>query len=140
STLPLLCSRSRPHRHLHSFPTRRSSDLVPDPAHGGRLAVAERSSPRLPGPCRGRRGPAGPGAGAGAHGRALGDAAGDRRGTRGTRDRERGAPLTYDLTVDTFLAIASKRDTRRYAERPIPADVADRILQAGRVAGSARNR
>jgi len=42
--------------------------------------------------------------------------------------------------VDTFLAIASKRDTRRYAERPIPGDVAERILDAGRVAGSARNR
>jgi nitroreductase len=42
--------------------------------------------------------------------------------------------------VDTYLAITSKRDTRRYAPRPIPADVVDRILDAGRVAGSARNR
>jgi nitroreductase len=42
--------------------------------------------------------------------------------------------------MDTFLAIASKRDTRHYAERPIPDDVVDRILAAGRVAGSARNR
>jgi len=42
--------------------------------------------------------------------------------------------------VDTFLAIASKRDTRRYANRPVPEDVERRILEAGRVAGSARNR
>jgi nitroreductase len=42
--------------------------------------------------------------------------------------------------VDTFLAITSKRDTRGYAERPIPDDVVERILDAGRVAGSARNR
>ena len=42
--------------------------------------------------------------------------------------------------MDTYLAIASKRDTRAYAERPIPDDVARRILDAGRVAGSAKNR
>ena len=42
--------------------------------------------------------------------------------------------------VDTYLAIASKRDTRRYADRPIPADVERRILDAGRVAGSSQNR
>ena len=42
--------------------------------------------------------------------------------------------------MDTYLAIASKRDTRGYADRPIPADVAERILDAGRVAGSAKNR
>jgi len=42
--------------------------------------------------------------------------------------------------VDAYLAVASKRDERRYAERPIPDDVARRILEAGRVAGSSRNR
>ena len=42
--------------------------------------------------------------------------------------------------MDTYLAIASKRDTRSYADRPIPAEVEGRILEAGRVAGSARNR
>ena len=42
--------------------------------------------------------------------------------------------------MDTFLAIASKRDTRRYADRPLPEDVINRILEAGRLAGSARNR
>jgi len=42
--------------------------------------------------------------------------------------------------VDTFLAIASKRDTRRYADTPVPEDVVTRILDAGRVTGSAQNR
>ena len=42
--------------------------------------------------------------------------------------------------MDTFLGIASKRDTRSYADRSIPDDVAERILDAGRVAGSARNK
>jgi nitroreductase len=42
--------------------------------------------------------------------------------------------------MDTFLAIASKRDTRRYADTPIPDDVERRIVEAGRVTGSARNR
>jgi nitroreductase len=46
----------------------------------------------------------------------------------------------YDRPVDAWLAIASKRDTRRYADRPVPEDVLLRILDAGRVAGSARNR
>jgi len=42
--------------------------------------------------------------------------------------------------VDTWLAIASRRETRDYADRPIPDDVAGRILDAGRLAGSAQNR
>jgi nitroreductase len=42
--------------------------------------------------------------------------------------------------VDTLLAISSKRDTRSYADRPVPAEVENRILDAGRVAGSAMNR
>jgi nitroreductase len=42
--------------------------------------------------------------------------------------------------VETFLTIVSKRDTRTYAERPVPEDVQERILQAGRLAGSATNR
>lgn len=41
--------------------------------------------------------------------------------------------------MDTELAIASKRDERRYDGRPVPDDVAERILDAGRLAGSARN-
>jgi len=42
--------------------------------------------------------------------------------------------------VDTYLAVASRRDERRYADRPVSDAVADRILDAGRLAGSAKNR
>jgi nitroreductase len=42
--------------------------------------------------------------------------------------------------VDARLVIASKRDERRYADRPIPDDVVTWILDAGRLAGSAANR
>jgi nitroreductase len=42
--------------------------------------------------------------------------------------------------MDAWLAIASKRDVRAYAETAIPAEVETRILDAGRVSGSARNR
>jgi nitroreductase len=42
--------------------------------------------------------------------------------------------------VDTYLAVASKRDWRSYADRPIPDDVVTRILDAGRLAGSGANR
>jgi nitroreductase len=42
--------------------------------------------------------------------------------------------------VDTYLAVASKRDWRSYADRPIPEDVVERVLDAGRLAGSAVNR
>jgi len=41
--------------------------------------------------------------------------------------------------VDTFLAVASKREVRDYAARPIPVDAAQRILEAGRISGSSRN-
>jgi nitroreductase len=43
------------------------------------------------------------------------------------------------LGMDTFLAIASKRDERAYADAPVPDEVVDRILDAGRVSGSSRN-
>jgi nitroreductase len=42
--------------------------------------------------------------------------------------------------VDAFLAIASRRDQRRYLPEPLPDDVVHRILDAGRLAGSASNR
>jgi nitroreductase len=42
--------------------------------------------------------------------------------------------------MDTYLAVASRRDERRYAERPLPQDVLERILDAGRLAGSGANR
>jgi nitroreductase len=46
----------------------------------------------------------------------------------------------YATRVDTYLAIASRRDERRYRPEPLPDDVASRILDAGRLAGSAGNR
>jgi nitroreductase len=42
--------------------------------------------------------------------------------------------------VDPYLAIASKRDERAYADTPIPSEVRQRILDAGRLSGSAKNR
>jgi nitroreductase len=42
--------------------------------------------------------------------------------------------------VDAFLAIVSKRDQRQYAERPLPEEIVRRILDSGRLAGSAANR
>ena len=37
--------------------------------------------------------------------------------------------------METFLAIASRREVREYERRPIPPDVARQILDAGRLAG-----
>jgi nitroreductase len=42
--------------------------------------------------------------------------------------------------VDAFLAVASRREVRRYADRPIEPEIERRILQAGRVSGSSKNR
>ena len=42
--------------------------------------------------------------------------------------------------MDAYLAIASKRDERAYADSPIPAEVRERILDSGRLSGSSRNR
>jgi nitroreductase len=42
--------------------------------------------------------------------------------------------------MDTFLAIASKREVRQYDRRPLAEDAVRRILDAGRIAGSAANR
>jgi len=41
--------------------------------------------------------------------------------------------------VDTYVAIASKRDERAYTDTPIPDDVVARILDCGRLSGSSRN-
>jgi nitroreductase len=41
--------------------------------------------------------------------------------------------------VETFLAIASKRDERRYADRLVSPEHVERILDAGRLSGSSRN-
>ena len=42
--------------------------------------------------------------------------------------------------MDAYLVIASKRDERRFAERRIPEDVVERILDAGRLSGNSQNK
>ena len=42
--------------------------------------------------------------------------------------------------MDTLLAIASRRDQRRYLPEPLADDVVTRILDAGRLSGSGSNR
>jgi hypothetical protein len=42
--------------------------------------------------------------------------------------------------VDPYLAIASKRDERSYADAPVSPRVRERILDAGRLTGSSKNR
>ncbi|HET7573039.1 MAG TPA: nitroreductase family protein [Gaiellaceae bacterium] len=41
--------------------------------------------------------------------------------------------------MDTYLAIASRREVREYAPTPVAEDVRLRILDAGRLSGSSRN-
>lgn len=42
--------------------------------------------------------------------------------------------------MEAYLAVVSKREVRRYADRELPSTVVRRILEAGRVAGSSQNR
>ena len=42
--------------------------------------------------------------------------------------------------MDAYLVIASKRDVRAYSDAVIPVEVRQRILDAGRLSGSSRNR
>ena len=42
--------------------------------------------------------------------------------------------------MDAYLAIVSKREQRTYAPRPIEPDAERRILEAGRMSGSSKNR
>jgi nitroreductase len=42
--------------------------------------------------------------------------------------------------VDTFLAIASRREVREYTDAPIPPEIVRRILDAGRLSGSSQNK
>ncbi|CAN5523101.1 nitroreductase family protein [soil metagenome] len=42
--------------------------------------------------------------------------------------------------MDAYLAVVSKREVRRYDSRPLGEDAERRILEAGRVAGSSKNR
>ena len=41
--------------------------------------------------------------------------------------------------MDAWLAVASKREVRAYADTPIPDEIVTRILDAGRLSGSSRN-
>ncbi len=41
--------------------------------------------------------------------------------------------------MDALKAILTKRDTRSYTEQPVEADVLDQVLNAARLAGSAKN-
>ena len=41
--------------------------------------------------------------------------------------------------MDAYLAVVSKREVREYADRPVPEDVLEKILQAARATGSAKN-
>ena len=41
--------------------------------------------------------------------------------------------------MDTYQAIISKRDIRHYTDKPIDDEVLQRVLQAGRMAGTAKN-
>jgi nitroreductase len=50
------------------------------------------------------------------------------------------SPREYLARIDTFLAIASRREGRSYAQRPLKDDVRTRILDAGRLAGNSQNR
>lgn len=42
--------------------------------------------------------------------------------------------------MDAYLAVASKREVREFEPRPLERDAERRILEAGRVAGSSKNR
>ncbi len=42
--------------------------------------------------------------------------------------------------MDAYLAVVAKREVRAYADRPIPDEVVERMLEAGRVTGSSMNR
>ena len=42
--------------------------------------------------------------------------------------------------MDTFLVIASRREVREYSDRPLPGEAVERILDAGRLSGSSKNR
>jgi nitroreductase len=49
------------------------------------------------------------------------------------------SPRSCATELDTWLAIASKRDVRAYSDTPVPAEIETRILDAGRLAGSSKN-
>ncbi len=48
--------------------------------------------------------------------------------------------MSGNSSMSAYLAIVSKREIRRYTDETIPEDCIERMLQAGRATGSARNR
>jgi nitroreductase len=42
--------------------------------------------------------------------------------------------------MDVFLAVTSRREVREYSDHAIPDDAVGRILEAGRISGSSKNR
>lgn len=48
--------------------------------------------------------------------------------------------MSGNSPMPAYFAIVSKRDVRKYTSGPIPDDVIERMLQAGRATGSASNR
>jgi len=43
------------------------------------------------------------------------------------------------VTVDTYQTIVTKRDLRHYTDAAVPEEMLEKLLQAGRMAGSAKN-
>ncbi len=50
-----------------------------------------------------------------------------------------GKPERAGGSMDAYQTIVTKRDSRSYLEKPIEDEVLRRIVQAGRMAGSAKN-
>ena len=48
--------------------------------------------------------------------------------------------MSANAAMSAYLAIVSKREIRRYTDETVPQAVIERMLQAGRATGSARNR
>ena len=58
----------------------------------------------------------------------------------GRRWRALGSPAVSLPTMDAYLAVVSRREVRDYVARPLEPEVEHGILDAGRLAGSAKNR
>src|SRR5262249_28398026 len=62
-------------------------------------------------------------------------------GAVGRATRRRSAPLRRGVRVtEVCRVIASKRDQRQYAETPVPDELVQRILDAGRLSGNSGNK
>ncbi len=54
-------------------------------------------------------------------------------------DTPKGEGVCLTEGMDAIQALRSKRDTRSYSDAPVSADVLDKLLDAARMAGSAKN-